>query len=450
MGRQEPSGPALAPQAYRKEQRAKVARLTINKTIPALLASDVRARNGVERAELIVDPQPIGDSTGSSSQAPATGKFSRKRKGKSRGQDEETEVKPEAPDERREDVLVTLKIKIKISNTLAAARVLHKSNPRSRSNVAILNMASPLRPGGGVLNGATSQEESLCTRTTLLPSLKEEWYRLPEIGAAWSPDVCVFRVFNALTGEDEELGKSDRFYVDAVSAGMLRFPEVITRTKRKESDVATNEGEESEGEEEKVYANDKDREVALNKIRAVMRVLQAKRAERVVLGAWGCGAYANPVREIVAAWKKVLLGNPKKSKGKTKTVDWSPVKEIVFAIKDAKMAEEFAASWGSGIEFDRETVVKPRRQFQNEDDGRHLRELQEKIRELELQIPQVRTPLLKRGLEEALQALRPQLAAAEGSGDGESGSHDEELLYRSDGEFDDVDDEKEDDDSDEE
>jgi len=38
-------------------------------------------------------------------------------------------------------------------------------------------MASPLRPGGGVLTGATSQEEFLCARTTLYPSLREKFYR---------------------------------------------------------------------------------------------------------------------------------------------------------------------------------------------------------------------------------------------------------------------------------
>ncbi len=33
-----------------------------------------------------------------------------------------------------------------------------------------------------------------------------------------------------------------------------------------------------------------------------------------MLGAWGCGVYGNPVREIGAARKKVILGPQKKGK----------------------------------------------------------------------------------------------------------------------------------------
>ncbi len=98
-------------------------------------------------------------------------------------------------------------------------------------------MASPLRPGGGVLNGATSQEESLCARSTLLPSLREECYRLPEIGGICSPDVLVFRVPGA--GEDKELPKAERFYVDVVSSAMIRFPE--TTEKNSQGDVDGDE-----------------------------------------------------------------------------------------------------------------------------------------------------------------------------------------------------------------
>jgi len=59
MGRTEPSHAPLAQQSHRKEQRAKHARLTINKTIPNLLKTNYRARQGIEKAELIVDPPAV-------------------------------------------------------------------------------------------------------------------------------------------------------------------------------------------------------------------------------------------------------------------------------------------------------------------------------------------------------------------------------------------------------
>jgi uncharacterized protein (TIGR02452 family) len=194
-------------------------------------------------------------------------------------------------------------------------------------------MASPLRPGGGVLSGATSQEECLCSRTTLYASLREEFYRLPEVGGIYTPDVLVFRRWDEAAAE---LPKADRFFVDVVSAAMLRFPDL----------------EDGDGDE-KVYAEQKDREMVVRKMRAVLRMLRSKGAQKVVLGAWGCGAYGNPVGEIAAAWSRVLLGRKVKGKGQTSggSESWEGL-EVVFAIKDANMAKRFAAAFGPELQIE--------------------------------------------------------------------------------------------------
>ncbi|KAJ7660584.1 hypothetical protein B0H17DRAFT_1212523 [Mycena rosella] len=49
--------------------------------------------------------------------------------------------------------------------------------------VALLSMVSELHPSGGFLTGASTQEESLCLRTTLYASLHDSFYRLPECRA---------------------------------------------------------------------------------------------------------------------------------------------------------------------------------------------------------------------------------------------------------------------------
>jgi len=207
---------------------------------------------------------------------------------------------------------------------------------------------------------------------------------------------------------------------------MLRFPEIVERpvTNSRSKDGEDGAMEDDEEEKiEKVYANDADRELALKKIRALMRIIQSKGTERVVLGAWGCGAYGNPVDEIVALWKKVLFGKLRKGKGKNQDFsnsspgsEWAPLSEIVFAIKDRKMAENFAAAWGDDIRVEYgEKKLKMASTLGNEEDERNLEELQDKIRELELQITQVKTPLLKQGLESTLQTLRAQLNELESS-----------------------------------
>lgn len=309
-----------------RNSRSKAAKDVIIREIPAILKANARARRGIEAAELIADPPPPPT-------PPKPPALDQLQNGSSTSPDKPT---PSLPG-----------ITLRITSTLEAARRLltrpDQSPPqRSRSpRVAILNMASPLRPGGGVLSGAASQEEYLCARTTLYPSLREEFYRLPEIGGIYTPDVLVFRHWDHDSGAGAELlPKADRFFVDVVSAGMLRFPDL-------------EGGEEGE---HRGYAEQKDREMVVRKMRGVLGILRAKGVDRVVLGAWGCGAYGNPVGEVAAAWRKVLLG---KTRGRgpgggriaVRGDGWEGL-EVVFAIKDAKMAERFAAAFGPGMEVE--------------------------------------------------------------------------------------------------
>jgi uncharacterized protein (TIGR02452 family) len=187
-------------------------------------------------------------------------------------------------------------------------------------------MASPLRPGGGILQGSTGQEEWLCARTTLYASLKEDFYRLPEVGGIYTPDVLVFRRWDEAA---TELPKKEWFYVDVVSAGMLRFPDL--------------DQEQGQGEGEGLYAEEKDREMVVRKMQAVMRILRQKGVEKVVLGAWGVGAYGNPVGEVARAWRRVLVGR----KGKGREV-WDGL-EVVFAVQGERVAERFAEEFGEEL-----------------------------------------------------------------------------------------------------
>ncbi|PZC93875.1 hypothetical protein A1F95_06965 [Pyrenophora tritici-repentis] len=256
------------------------------------------------------------------------------------------------------------------------------SNKKS-PNTCILNMASPLRPGGGVLAGATSQEEYLCARTTLLPSLKETFYRLPELGGIYTPDVLVFRNSLSLGDNAGELSPTERWYVDVASAGMLRFPEL-------------------EGEEDEVKRlGKKDRRLAEAKIRAVLRIMERKGAEKVVLGAWGCGAYGNPVKDIAEAFRSVLDGVPhssstsKKSKnGHAEQETWPGIKEVIFAIGNRKMATDFAAAFGGTIQVEAGPGSEATAEDEEGEDA-VAEELRTKIQEMESQLSQVYNPDLK-------------------------------------------------------
>lgn len=481
MGRTEKSQ-GLAPPAMRKDMRAKQARHIVNRVVPAILASNARAKRGVDGSRLFVDPGPVGVEQEKITEKEADDTYV-KRKGQGRRKvkdavvDESLEVggrvrggkkvrggrkdsledfskmklTPDSPAEVKSSAKhdpKTQRVRIVTTDSLTAAHMLtfpwkyptpassrdttSPTSPQQRKkdkhNVCILNMASPLRPGGGVLSGATSQEEFLCARTTLLPSLKDSFYRLPEYGGIYTHDVLVFRNSGPLSDNGGELGLAERYWIDVVSAGMLRFPEL--------------EGDEGEGKR----LGKKDREATEKKMRSVLRILASEGVSKVVLGAWGCGAYGNPVRDVAKAWRTVLdgvqqTGNNKKNKrkGNEETETWDQLDEIMFAISNAKMATDFAAAFGEGIEVEKGPGGDPEENEEEEEDI-VAQELRTKIQEMDGQIAQVWNPDLRVRMSAILEGLRAQLAQIESSSEVESagsetadsnhsqGSHNGEVL----------------------
>lgn len=420
MGRVEPSI-GRPPATIRKQQRAKRAKETSSKVIPALLGSNTRARDGVTNAELIVDPPAFIQGNLEARARANTTSHGKKSKGTRRknNQDDDPivasgpyaavgvdEIKYSCPPN----------VKVMVTDTLTAAATLNRS-PRSSArakkstaatNVAILNMASLLRPGGGFLNGATSQEEFLCMRTTLLPSLREDFYRLPEIGGIWTPDVLVFR---DPTSDANDLPHTERYHVNVLTSGMMRFPNIITRTSFRGSDGEITD----QRVEEQYYASKADSRLARHKIRAVLRILERKGCKRVVLGAWGCGAYGNPVAEIARAWKETLLGmtesEPSKH-GPKKPLNEERfgLEEVVFAISQRKMAADFARLWGDDVTMD---SVEPKslgsHDEEHNEEQAELEDLRSKVAQLQEQVQNAKTPMLKAGLGSVLQKLEREL-----------------------------------------
>ena len=447
MGRTEKSQ-GLAPPAIRKDIRAKQARHIVNKVVPAVLASNARARHGADGSELIVDPGPsfgeagVGKESKSKDGVRANGSEEAgyvKRKGqgrrKAKGGDAMDEdgfgneerdggkTRGKARGKKRNDSLdeglsnLNLKaatpvssskersVRIIATDSLTAAHMLthpSKSTGKKPQNACILNMASPLRPGGGVYAGATSAEEFLCARTTLLPSLKEEYYRLPELGGIYTSDVLVLRNSASLGDSAGELSPGERWYADVITAGMLRFPEL--------------EGE----EDEEKRLEKKDREVVERKIRSVFRMAEGKGVRKLVLGAWGCGAYGNPVRDVAEAFRRVLDGAPPvgSKKGKATSLPsgaetWPCIEDIIFAIGNRKMATDFAAAFGGKIEVEDGPGSADMEDEDEEDTV--AEELRTKIQEMEGQISKVWNPDLKMRMGVILDGLKAQLREREGT-----------------------------------
>lgn len=263
-----------------KQGRAKSARDILNTVVPHILKTNKRAQDGVNESELIHYlpslhlPKPPSSPSLSAS----------------------TEASLPAPPKP--------KVTVVQSDTYEAVRTLLTKTPNTR--IAALNMASALKPGGGVLNGALAQEESLCVRSTLYPSLKDNFYRIPPTAAIYTPDVLVFR-----SSSHADLPKSEWFYTDIISVAAPKHPDTVVGLDGK-----------------LVYEVEKDREEMVLKVRLIFQVAKQKGITHLVLGALGCGAYRNPVEEVARIMRKAIFGDGRK---------WGAVEGVevvVFAIFD--------------------------------------------------------------------------------------------------------------------
>ena len=143
--------------------------------------------------------------------------------------------------------------------------------------VGLLNMASELCPGGGVKSGAVAQEESICRRTTLYPTLTQQQYPLMHDEVIYTPNVKVVK--------DRSHARCPQINIAGiVSAAAIRRP------------TLSEFGE--------LYKFDSD--LLKNKIRMVLEVFEYAKMDHLVLGAWGCGAFCNPPKNVAAAFYEVL------------------------------------------------------------------------------------------------------------------------------------------------
>lgn len=396
MGYDQPS--MAMPNQNRRAERAMRANETITKAVPDLLRASPRARHGIHKSELIME---LSASTTSCAQ-PSNGAMGT-----------HIRIRVQCTD--------TLGAAAKLSERpFAAKRTAPTSKTQVRPNVAVLNMASPMRPGGGFLDGANSQEEFLCARTSLFPSLWDSFYRLPEVGAIYTPDVLVFR---DSTPEANDLAKRDRYFLDVVSAGMFRFPDSRGRSEDRESSCTCG-----------VSYCDTDRELVTRKMKAVMRIAESKGAERLVLGAWGCGAYGNPVKEVAKIWRKVIAGGPRQRRPNAER--WDGIKEIIFAIPDRSMVREFERAFTDILCTDPVTPPSEEAGAETHEPSAQdavVADLIKQIAEAELQLEQMVNSRSRLRIKQVLQQLNRDLSR----GLANKAAQEEDLTLQEDEEVDD-------------
>ena len=187
--------------------------------------------------------------------------------------------------------------------------------------VLVLNMANAHHSGGGWLHGALAQEEAMCYRSSLSFTLKNRYYPIPEAGGIYSPTVVVIRENMSGGHALMDLSKADDLPVfSCVSVAAICGPAI-------EKDASGKER----------YRRGGDREAMKEKMRVVLRVAGVREHRVLVLGALGCGAFANPRGEVVECWKEVFL------EGEFQGGWWE---QVVFAVMELGGTKDGDGNYG--------------------------------------------------------------------------------------------------------
>lgn len=169
----------------------------------------------------------------------------------------------------------TSKIEVINTDTVSAAVDLSKNG-----KVAILNMASAKRPGGGVINGARAQEECLFRCSNLIVSISSDFYPLKENEALYTKDAIFFK---------------DRNYenMDPITVDVITIPAInLNPTARYDHLQNVNNYD----------------ELTKDKIRLMLSIPIIYGVKNIILGAWGCGVFKNDPNKISQYFYDILIG----------------------------------------------------------------------------------------------------------------------------------------------
>ena len=167
---------------------------------------------------------------------------------------------------------------------------------RRFQDVCVLNFASATRVGGGVQNGSSTQEESICRISTLYPCLNQKHFIAnyydfnKKIGKQndiycysnriiYSKDIIVFKEDSLYP---KNLDINERYKVDAITcpAPNLRHSKTY--------------------DEKEVYT------ILKNRLNLVFQIAIANDNKNIILGAFGCGAFSNNPKMVATIFKELL------------------------------------------------------------------------------------------------------------------------------------------------
>ena len=172
-------------------------------------------------------------------------------------------------------------------------------------HVAVHNFASASNPGGGVVNGASAQEECLCRCSGLYfslntPAMWDGFYEphreahdpIHNDDIIYTPGVTVFKTDTAMP---KLMPESDWYDVDVITCAAPNL--------RSQPSNRYNSGD---GNKQTVM-NDKDLLVLHERrLHRILEVALSEGCDTIILGAFGCGAFQNNPEVVALANRNVI------------------------------------------------------------------------------------------------------------------------------------------------
>lgn len=185
--------------------------------------------------------------------------------------------------------------------TYEAANVYTRQGLRT----AILNFASASNPGGGVVNGSSAQEESLCRCSTLYFCLntQEMWDRFytphrKERNSLHNDD-CIYTpgvtVFKSDTDEPKLLPERAWYKVDVLSSAAPNL-----------RPQPSNQMNPNDGERRIKISDENLKALHYKRLHRILSIAAANNDQAIILGAFGCGAFMNNPEIVAAAAKETI------------------------------------------------------------------------------------------------------------------------------------------------
>ncbi len=194
-----------------------------------------------------------------------------------------------------------MSVTVSMDRSFQAAMRLSRENPGAK--IAVMNFANAFKAGGGVEKGAGAQEESLCRTSTLYPLLYRKYLRdtfykhHKDLNTSKASDSLIYTEGVVICKTDEDLPrcmpKEDWVTVDVIT---IAAPDL--RDKSNKYAPLVDGG---------TYMSDDELyDCHVSRAKHMLTCAAAKKADILVLGAFGCGAFQNDPEVVARAYRTAL------------------------------------------------------------------------------------------------------------------------------------------------